>query len=185
MSAEPTRSPIPFLWSFGVLLVVSIAVARLPQTFVEQLRRNRALDGAQAGWAYRLLVLMAVLQAAYAGFVMLRADKVGAARSKDLKLARMSRGEVAGVVQRNAAGIPLLTLVYGLTAFVLTGERGGFWLFPLIVVLQLAWHFRQTGDIVAWLEFQPEFAAPRDEVITPSARPDPHRRASEGQEEPE
>ena len=185
MRAEPKRSPLPFLWSLGVLVVVSIAVARLPQTLVEQLRRNRAFDGSQSGWAYRLLILMAIVQAAYAGFVMLRADKVGAARSKDLKLARMSRGEVVGVVQRNAAGIPLLTLVYGLTAFVLTGERGGFWIFPLIVLLQLAWYYRQTGDIVTWLSFQPEFAAPRDEVVTPSARPDPHQGRSEGHEESE
>jgi hypothetical protein len=185
MNDEPRRSPVPFLWATAVLLVVSIAVARLPQTFVEQLRRNRAFDSAQAGWAYRLLVLMAVVQAGYAGFVMLRAEKVGEARTKDARLARASRAEIVGVVQRNAAGIPLLTLVYGLTAFVLTGERGGFWIFPLIVLLQLAWYFRRTGEVAAWLGFQPEFAAPRDEITTPSARPDPHRTGSEGQEEDE
>ncbi|MGI8773707.1 MAG: hypothetical protein ACR2KQ_01650 [Actinomycetota bacterium] len=184
MSQEPRRSLAPFLFSLGVSIAVAIVVALLPETVVDQLRRNRALDEAQAGWSYRLLAFMAIAQALYVGLAMLRGDNIGEVRSKDPKLARVSRSELVEIVHRNAAGLPLLTLVYGLTAFVLTGERAGFWLFLAIVLVQLAWYFKKSGEVAASLGFQPEFAAHREDFVTPSARPDPHGISSGEPEEP-
>lgn len=184
MNIEPRRSPAPFLLALGLSLAVGIGVTLLPDTLVGQLRRNRALDEAQTAWSYRLLALMAIAQALYVGLAMLRGDNIGEVRSKDPKLARVSRSELVEIVHRNAAGLPLLTLVYGLTAFVLTGERAGFWLFLAIVLIQLGWYFKKSGDVATWLGFQPEFAAHREDFITPSARPDPHGISSGEPEEP-
>ena len=91
------------------------------------------------------------------GFVLLRPERVQKARERDPKLARMSRAEVVASAARNAAGITLLTLVYGISALAITGERGGFWLFALLTGAQLAWYFRQVGEISRWISFQPEF----------------------------
>jgi hypothetical protein len=49
-----------------------------------------------------------------------------------------------------------LTFVYGLAAFLVTGQRGGYWLFAVLFLAQGAWYYRQVGDIGRWLEFQPE-----------------------------
>jgi hypothetical protein len=49
-----------------------------------------------------------------------------------------------------------LTLVYGLAHFFLTGERGSFWLFAFVAVLQAAWYFRQTRQITEYLSVQRE-----------------------------
>jgi hypothetical protein len=132
---------------------------RLPGSFVDRLRQNRPLDSNQSGWVYRLLVVMAIAQALYVGFVLLRPERIQKAREKDPKLAGMSRAEVVASTARNAAGVSLLTLVYGVSAFAITGERGGFWLFALVTLAQLAWYFRQVGEISRWISFQPEFAA--------------------------
>lgn len=162
---------IPFLWASATLAIVSIAVARLPESFVAQLRRNRPFDMSQSGWLYRLLVLVAIGQAFYVGLVALRTEKVGDARAKDPKLGNMSRGEFVRSIARTAAVLGLLTLVYGLSAFGLTGERGGFWLFVLVSMAQLAWYFRQVGQITEWLRFQPEFASGATEPEARSADP--------------
>lgn len=184
MHKEPSRNLVPFLFSVGVTVVVAVAVVLMPESVVGQLRRNRALDDAQAGWSYRLLAAMAIAQALYVGLAMLRAESIGDVRNKEPRLARVSRSELEGIVHRNAAGLPLLTLVYGLTAFVLTGRQAGFWLFPVVTAIQLAWYFKKSGDIAARLGFQPEFAAHPEDRVTPSARPDPHRDAAGEPEEP-
>lgn len=157
-STSEVRRP-SFAVATALLVIVSIAVARLPESFVEQLRRNRPFDMSGSGWLYRLLAGVAIAQAFYVGFVALRTEKVGEARSKDQKLAHMTRSETVRSVARNAAAIALLTLVYGLSALALTGERGGYWLFAFVTLLQLAWYYRQVGQIAAWIEFQPEFGA--------------------------
>jgi hypothetical protein len=71
----------------------------------------------------------------------------------------MSREEIIVSLARNAAGMCGLTLVYGIAALGLTGQRGGFWLFPGLLVLQAAWYYRQVGEIAKWIEFQPAFIA--------------------------
>jgi hypothetical protein len=161
MALGKERRNIAFAYATAVWLIVCLAMARLPETFVERLRRNRPLDATQSGWVYRLLVIVAIAQALYVGFVLLRPERVQKARESDPKLARMSRAEVVASTARNAAGISLLTLVYGISAFAITGERGGFWLFALVTGAQLAWYFRQVGEISRWISFQPEFVAER------------------------
>jgi hypothetical protein len=52
-----------------------------------------------------------------------------------------------------------LTFVYGLAAFLVTGQRGGYWLFAVLFIAQAAWYYRQVGDIGRWLGFQPEVVA--------------------------
>jgi hypothetical protein len=144
------------LFLAAIVLIVFVAVARLPETLVSQLERGRPLSEAQAGWVFRLMFVAALLQAAYGGFVVLRPDRVRKAMRTDPKVARMDRPSVAALVARNAAGMIALTVVYGLAAAGITGERGGFWLFALLAVAQGAYYYRESGVIARWLELQPE-----------------------------
>jgi len=146
----------PFAVVAAVLLVLSIAIARLPESLVEQLQRNSLLTGTEAGWAYRLLVAFAVIQVLYGGFRVLRVERVKRALECDAKVASMTRPRLLSSIARNAAGMIFLTFVYGLAAFLTTGQRGGYWLFAVLFVAQGAWYFRQVGDIGRWLGFQPE-----------------------------
>jgi hypothetical protein len=84
----------------------------------------------------------------------------------------MSRAEIVASAARNAAGITLLTLVYGLSALAITGGRGGFWLFALVTGAQLAWYFRQIGELSRWISFQPEFVADRPAADDGEPRPE-------------
>jgi hypothetical protein len=140
----------------AILLIVAVAMIQLPDSFVSQLERNRPLSTAQSGWAYRLMAIAAVAQAAYGGFVLLQIDRIRGARQTDAKVARMSRAGILASVENNAAAMTVLTLVYGLAAFGVTGERAGFWFFPLVQVAQAGWYYHQVGDIARWLSFQPE-----------------------------
>jgi hypothetical protein len=139
-----------------VLLIVFVAVARLPESLISQIERARPLTEGQAGWVFRLMLLAALVQAAYGGFAVLRPERVGSALARDPKLARMDRASIVAMVARNAAGMVALTVVYGLACTGLTGERGGFWLFALLAVAQGAYYYRQTGLIARWLALQPE-----------------------------
>lgn len=154
---KPLRTSLtPFLVALAILLVAALAVLRLPETLVAQLANNRFFTSSQSGWAYRLLVLAAVAQAAYGGFVLLRAENVHKARLKDSRIATLGASQVISLLSRNAAFLALLTLVYGLAAFAVTGQRGGFWLFPLIALLQGAWYYRQVAEVGRWLSLQAE-----------------------------
>lgn len=146
----------PFLIVAAIGLVVSVAVARLPDSLVSLLERETPFSSAQLGWAYRLLAVAAVAQALYGGFVLLRPDHVEAARRKDPKVAALPRARLVGVVARTAAAMVLFTFAYGLAAFLVGGQRGGFWLFPVIAVAQGAWYYRQVGQVAKWAGFQPE-----------------------------
>jgi hypothetical protein len=140
-------------------MVLSVAIARLPESLVEQLQRNSPLTGTDAGWAYRLLAGAAAAQILYGGFRVLRIERVRKAQETDPKVARMSRPRLLGSIARSAAGMIFLTFVYGLAAFLSTGQRGGYWLFAVLFLAQGAWYYRQVGDIGRWLEFQPEVVA--------------------------
>ncbi|MDQ3986882.1 MAG: hypothetical protein M3280_10365 [Actinomycetota bacterium] len=147
------------LWISGIILLIAfIAIARLPESLVAQMARNRPFfeTGRQADWSYRLLVFAALAQAVYGGFVILQIDRVRRAMASDATIAGRSRARVLAVVARTAAGMVLFTLVYGLTALWFTGQRGGFWLFALIAAAQLAWYLRQVNVIASYLDFQPE-----------------------------
>lgn len=144
----------PFAIAAAVTLVVAVAIFRLPEEFVANLRAGRPFSATQAGWIVRLLVLAAVTQAAYVGFAILRPEKVEAARERDGSLGAESPEGVARSVARNAALVPLLTLVYGASTVALTGERGTFWLFLVIALAQLAWYYRAAGEIAGWMSLQ-------------------------------
>lgn len=146
----------PFGVAAAITVVVCIAIARLPDSLVELLERKSPFSSGQIGWTYRLLVFAAVAQAVYGGFVLLRPDHVQRARAKDPKLAAMSRARLTGIVARTAASMVLFTLIYGVAAFLVGGQRGGFWLFPLLAVAQGTWYYRQVGQIARWMGFQPE-----------------------------
>ena len=150
------RRTRPFAVVLVLIAVVCIAVLRLPDTFLALLDRNTPFTTAQTGWAYRLLAFAAVAQAVYGGFVLLRPDHVEEARKKDPKLAAKPRSELVGIVARTAASMTFFTLLYGLAAFGVSGQRGGFWLFPLLALAQGAWYYRQVGEIGSWMGFQPE-----------------------------
>jgi hypothetical protein len=144
------------------LAILCLAVFRLPDSFLAQLRANKPLDDVQADWAYRLLAFVAVAQALYGGFVILQTERVRKAREREEKAGAMSREEIVTSVARNAAGMCALTMVYGLAALGLTGQRGGFWIFPGVALLQAAWYHRQVGEVARWIEFQPAFVGGTD-----------------------
>lgn len=142
-----------------VLAIICLAVFRLPGSFLTQINDHKWLDDTQAGWAYRLLVFVALAQAIYGGFGVLQTERVRKARERDDKIRAMSREEIVVSLARNAAGMCALTLVYGIAALGLTGQRGGFWVFPGLILLQAAWYYRQLGEIAKWIAFQPAFIA--------------------------
>jgi hypothetical protein len=131
-------------------------MARLPESYVAQLARSRPLESVQADWAYRLLVFAAIAQAAYGGFVLLHTDRIGDVLAGEGREAGLTRQRILALVVRNAATMIALTFVYGLAAFVITGQRGGFWLFAFLTVVQGAWYFRQVNEIAKFLDFQQE-----------------------------
>lgn len=150
------RRTRPFAVFLVLIGIVCLAVLRLPDTFLALLDRNSPFTTAQTGWAYRLLAFAAVAQALYGGFVLLRPDHIEEARKKDPKLAARPRSQLVGIVARTAAAMTFFTVLYGLAAFGVSGQRGGFWLFPLLALAQGAWYFRQVGQIGSWMGFQPE-----------------------------
>lgn len=160
-----TERARPFLIAAAIVAIVCLAVLRLPDSLLSLLRTEWALSGTQAGWAYRLLAIFAVAQAFYGGFSLLRPDRVARSREVDPKVRAMSRRQLLSSVARNAAAMSALTIVYGLAALGITAQRGGFWLFPLIALVQGAWYYRQVGDVRRWLFFQED----PDEEPTPGA----------------
>lgn len=153
------RRARPFAIVAVAIAVVCIAVLRLPDTVLALLARNTPFTTAQTGWAYRLLAFAALAQALYGGFVVLRPDHVEEARDKDPKLAAKPRTQLVAIVARTAASMTFFTVLYGLAAFGVSGQRGGFWLFPLLAAAQGAWYYRQVGQVAEWLGFQPEAAS--------------------------
>ena len=146
----------------AVLAIAYLAMARLPESFVSQLARTRPLPSNEADWAYRLLAIAAFAQAVYGGFVLLHSERVHQHRTTDERVAALPRERVLALVVRNAAVLVLLTFIYGIAAFVITGQRGGFWLFALLSLLQGAWYVRQVNVVARYLDFQkdPEPARP-------------------------
>lgn len=162
---EPTvqdlydRRRPPFIVVAAVIAILSVAIARLPDSLVIAIERDRFLESSSAaGWAYRLLAFFALAQIVYGGFYVFRIDHVKRSRAEDPKVAAMTRMQVMTSLARNAAGMIFLTFIYGLAAFGVTGQRGGFWLFPFLCVLQGAWYFREIGGVARWLGFQPDTA---------------------------
>ena len=154
MKIDARRSAFAVVAAFVAILAV--AVVRLPESFIAQLERNRPFDSTQAGWAYRLLALAAIAQAMYSGYALLRPERVVAARHPDRKLADVGNERLLAMTARTAAFLPVLTLVYGLAALWVTGQRGGFWLFVVVAIAQTAWYYRQVGEVGRFLSFQPE-----------------------------
>lgn len=162
----------PFLAFGAVGIVACIVILSLPESLLSQMERNRALSSGQAGWAYRLLVLFALVAAAFSMFRAITVDAVKRSRERNPKAQAMPPERVVDSVSQNAASIPLLTIVYGVASVIFTGQRGGFWLFPLIALGQGAWHYRSVGEIVRWLAFQPE-PEPEEELSTEWRREPP------------
>ncbi|MDP9068618.1 MAG: hypothetical protein M3N53_09805 [Actinomycetota bacterium] len=149
----------PFATVAVLLAIVCLAMVRLPESFLSLLQRRSPFTLAQIGWAYRLLAVAAVAQALYGGFVLLRPDHVESARRRDPKLAALPRSKLIATVARTAASMTAFTLIYGLAAFGISGQRGGFWLFPGLALAQGAWYYRQVGQVATWAGFQPESAS--------------------------
>lgn len=156
MRDQPVRAPEPFVAATAALAVVTLGVFRLPESFVAVMERSALLQGAAAGWALRILAAAAVGQAAFAGFAVFTPERVAAALAGEAPLRDAGHARLARSLAWNAAGITALTVVYGIAGFAITGERGGFWVFVLIGIAQLAWYYRLIGIIVAWLQLQPE-----------------------------
>lgn len=154
MQARVERRWAAFTVTAVIVAIVAIAVFRLPESLISQLERNAPLSSDAAGWAFRLLVIAALAQAAYGGFSVLQVDRIREARTTDPKIHRMTRSELFALLARNAGGMVLLTLAYGIAAIIVSGERGGFLAFVLIALAQLGWYLRQVSQIGSYLDFQ-------------------------------
>jgi hypothetical protein len=145
---HPPRFRLSVFWvALAVLLITCLAVARLPEAMISVLARNAVLRGSERDWAFLFFSVAAVGQAAYAGFVLLRVDRI----ERELQKKAINPQLALGSIERNAAGIALITLLYGLAVIGLTGRRGSFWLFALIAVAQGAWYLRAVRAIAEWL----------------------------------
>jgi len=141
-------------------VIVTLAIFRLPESFVVQIENSTPLSLSERGWAFRLLAFFAIVQAFYVGWSVLRAERVKRARETEPRVSRLSRLALVRSLARSSAGAMFLTSIYGLAAFSATGFRSGFWLFAAVAVAQGAWYYRQTGEIARWLGFQPETVSP-------------------------
>lgn len=146
----------PFIVTAALFFAVCVVVIAIPDPVLAQLKNNRPLTEAQAGWAYRLLAFFAIGQIVYTGMSVFRIDRVDRLRNTDERFARLSKPEVISSLARNAAALVFFTLVYGIASLLLTAQRGGFWLFPLLAVAQGAWYYREIGQIAQWKAFQPD-----------------------------
>lgn len=169
MGTRVERRWTPLLVVAAVLAIAFVAIARLPESYVAQLARSRPLSRDEADWAYRLLAFAAIAQALYGGFSLLHTDRIYKLRTADPAVAGMPRDRIMVSVMRTAATLVFLTFVYGFAAFVITGQRGGFWLFAVVALLQGAWYVRQVNAIARYLDFQtdPEPSAPGAEWKQP------------------
>jgi hypothetical protein len=142
-----------------LVALVTLAVFRLPASFISQLENAGTFSLSQRGWAFRLLALFAILQAVYVAFGVLRPEHVKSARERDPKVAVLTRSALMSGLSWNAAAIIFLTMIYGVAMLGFTGFRAGFWFFVALAVLQAAWYFREIGRVGHWLGFQPETVA--------------------------
>ena len=156
MNELERRRSFPFAIGAGVLAMVVVAAARLPESFVNGLERRSPFSFSQAAWIFRLFLAAAVIQALYSGFVRFHTDRIQSALEHDDRAAAWSREKLVGVVARNAVVVALTTLVYGIVLLGLTGLRGSFWAFPILALAQGAWYFRLVGDLARWSSFRPE-----------------------------
>jgi hypothetical protein len=158
------RRRSPFIIVGFIVLVLAIAVLRLPDTFLTQLENSSPLTVSQRMWLIRLLAVFAFAQALYVGLSVLRVETVRQARL-DERYAAMPFDRLVGALARNSAFAIWLTIFYGCVGLALTGNRGSFWLFVGIAVLQMAWYYRQTGEISRWLALQ---TLPEATLVPPS-----------------
>jgi hypothetical protein len=138
-------------------------VIAIPDSLLAQLERNRPFTNAQAGWAYRLLAFFAIGQLIYAGYSIFRIERVAEARERDPRFAALTKPQVISSLARNAAALVTFTIVYGIASIIITGQRGGFWLFPVLAIAQGAWYYREIGQIASWkaLQADPDPTAPQ------------------------
>ena len=146
----------PFIIVAALFFAICVVVIAIPDPVLSQLKNNRPLTDAQAGWAYRLLAFFAIGQIVYTGMAVFRIDRIERLRDIDARFARLPKPAVIASLSRSAAALVFFTLVYGIASLVLTAQRGGFWLFPLLAVAQGAWYYREIGQIAEWKAFQPD-----------------------------
>jgi hypothetical protein len=147
------RNP-PFAVAVAVALILTIAFFRLPETLIIQIEHRAIATGPNADWIYRLLALVALLQAVYAGTI-LRPERVKRFLPSEEPSTREVRERLFASASRSASFAVLLTLVYGFAAFFITGGRASMWLFVAMTAFQTAWYYRQLGRLATWLELQP------------------------------
>ena len=154
----------PFVILAALFVTICVVVIAVPDSVLAQIERNRPLTDSQAGWAYRLLAFFALGQIVYTGMSVFRIDRLQQLRERDERFAKLPKAKVISSVARNAAALVSFTLVYGVASIALTGQRGGFWLFPVLAIAQGAWYYREIGQIAAWKSFQPDpVSRPSDE----------------------
>jgi hypothetical protein len=170
MSLSTRRTWRPFAYLAVVLGVTCIAVARLPESFVAVMRRGAVLSGAEADWALVLLLVAAVGQAAYGGFVVLHRSTLERIAARDPEFADLPGERAAAVVGRTAAAIGAVTLIYGGAHLLLTWQRGSFWAFAIVCAAQGAWYLREARVVGEWLLTRPA-AAPKSQADPPYCPP--------------
>ena len=148
------RRRIPFAITAVVVSIATLAIFRLPELYVSQLRRNAVLEDARGTWAFRLLLVTAIGQAAYGGYRVLRSDRIVEVEG-DRIASSDHREKLISTIAWVAAGLIGLTLVYAVATFALTGLRAGSWAFVVVMLAQGVWYYRLTGELAAWVERRP------------------------------
>src|SRR5687767_7278662 len=106
----------PFLVVAALFFAICVVVIAIPDPLLAQLKNNRPLTDAQAGWAYRLLAFFAIGQIVYTGMAVFRIERLERLRDTDERFARLSKPDVISSLARNAAALVFFTLVYGIAA---------------------------------------------------------------------
>jgi hypothetical protein len=162
------RRRIPFAVVGAIVVVVTVAVFRLPELFVSQLRRDAVLPDARGMWGFRILLGVAIGQAVFGGYRVLRAERIATVETEKIAT-EPDRGKLVSAAAWFGAGMIALSLVYSVASFVLTGLRAGHWAFVALIVAQGLWYYRLVGEFARWLERQP---APPPGRKTPWTRGD-------------
>jgi hypothetical protein len=149
-----TRRRIPFMVVGTVVGVATLAIFRLPELFVSQLRRNAILADSRGTWGFRILLVVAAGQALFGGYRVLRTERLAAVEGERIAT-DPHRDHLVSTVAWVAAGMVGLTLVYGVASFLLTGLRAGFWAFVALIVAQALWYYRLGGEAARWVGRQP------------------------------
>lgn len=144
------RRRVPFIVLGTAVAIVTVVIYLLPEPFVLRLQEDALLADAAGTWALRILLLVAVGQALFGGYRVLRVERLATLEGERIA-SEPHRERPASTVAWVAAGLVVLTLLYWVATFTVTGLRADSWAFLAVLVVQALWYYRLAGDAARWL----------------------------------